>query len=847
MPKLRTKPDSTTGIPSPIQISIDKIQFNKTVFGDIFSAVVWPESVDDQLFVDFTVKNKSADVSVPFSVVTGDVFDGDVTVMSSGYGQLEFFQFSSTIDSPIGPGESAVGTVKLKWDANWKPNEAGYCYLGLTYWEKTQESRAGDRTYDVGNPDYDPKAPQTLKDENGMIAKNPKARPRIPAFFRTVGTAAVMINISRPPCLQQRLGAKPDKEDSVSWENWTTTFGFVAARVYRPKTAAEIARAILDAEDANVPLRAVGAAWSLSDATLPLLSQANVKDARLPLPIVTQGPPPTVIPAIPADYNGAYVIDTTFLASSLQDRLAEIVDPDVVEHGLLVNEQKDGPKYLFHVQAGIKNADLATLLDHQLPRLALQTSGGSDGATIAGALSTGTHGADWDKAPPVDAVRAIHLIGPGAKEYWIEPSSKTITTPERVHAVYPCIDLNRVIYDDTVFYAVLVSMGCMGVIYSLVLEAVPQYGVQEATAITNWHLLKMQGGVPPGDALANPLSPGQATTLLDVLKVGSIFDLFIDGTGALPKGAPNYFIKVSFNPWPNGAGEGNFDCWVTHRAKVDVPLPKDSTCGGAGGLPSITLGVLKNTIQAAVGADLDKGIRLNNFSNSLVRADGSLPSISDTALLMLDFAKFWKYDFVPRVVNRTVLDLLQRGHAPNGQPLPDSAPQTQICRNVSYRIGAGIWGPGDSLPGRAIEVAFPCPDGLVFLDEQVLPLFKALGGAGQYVLGYIAVRICGKTRALFGMQQWDPTCLIEVVLLASEDAPSIINTIQQRALSYNPPGLLHWGLENDLVDVVAQGKPQPFVTNGAYAAWKAARVRLGHPPSSLFNNNLSRRLGLSVP
>ena len=65
-------------------------------------------------------------------------------------------------------------------------------------------------------------------------------------------------------------------------------------------------------------------------------------------------------------------------------------------------------------------ADLQQLLDHQLPRMAIQASGGSPGATLAGTLSTATHGGEWQWPLLVDRVKAVHLVAPGGVEWWIE-------------------------------------------------------------------------------------------------------------------------------------------------------------------------------------------------------------------------------------------------------------------------------------------------------------------------------------------------------------------------------------------------------------------------------------------
>ena len=73
-----------------------------------------------------------------------------------------------------------------------------------------------------------------------------------------------------------------------------------------------------------------------------------------------------------------------------------------------------------HVEAGIKLYALNDLLDRR--SLALKTLGGSSGQSLAGAVSTSVHGMDIDRGPIPDMVRAIHLVGPGGVQHWIEPS-----------------------------------------------------------------------------------------------------------------------------------------------------------------------------------------------------------------------------------------------------------------------------------------------------------------------------------------------------------------------------------------------------------------------------------------
>jgi len=47
----------------------------------------------------------------------------------------------------------------------------------------------------------------------------------------------------------------------------------------------------------------------------------------------------------------------------------------------------------------------------------MPTLGGSNGQSIVGALSTSTHGADFDEAPFCDLIHAVHLVGADGQEY----------------------------------------------------------------------------------------------------------------------------------------------------------------------------------------------------------------------------------------------------------------------------------------------------------------------------------------------------------------------------------------------------------------------------------------------
>jgi len=104
--------------------------------------------------------------------------------------------------------------------------------------------------------------------------------------------------------------------------------------------------------------------------------------------------------------------------------------------------------------------------------------GGSGGQTIVGVISTSTHGGDLGIPPLPDMVRAIYLIGPGGKEWWIEPTGQEVTQIIDAAALaesVPCV-AGRIVFNHDIFNSVLVACGRMGIIYSIVIEVSSIFG-----------------------------------------------------------------------------------------------------------------------------------------------------------------------------------------------------------------------------------------------------------------------------------------------------------------------------------------------------------------------------------
>ena len=191
---------------------------------------------------------------------------------------------------------------------------------------------------------------------------------------------------------------------------------------YNAMTAA-MQELVARAQAANVRLRAAGAGWSLSEAP------------------VTEG----------------WMLNTQPLDLTFR------LDPQMV-----VDNTPDHVASLRFVQCGIGVAQLSALLRQD--GLSLKTSGASNGQTLAGAISTGTHGAALEVGAMQDYVCGIHLIPDARRSVWLERASRPVTTAAFAAALGA--ELRR---DDGLFEAALVSFGSFGIIHGLLIETEPVY------------------------------------------------------------------------------------------------------------------------------------------------------------------------------------------------------------------------------------------------------------------------------------------------------------------------------------------------------------------------------------
>lgn len=233
----------------------------------------------------------------------------------------------------------------------------------------------------------------------------------------------------------------------LTQQKWTSKHGTVTqvpAKIAYPKNldeagvrpaegawrlgCAALSTLVKAAEAAGVTLSPVGSAWSLSE--------------------VLRVPPK------------GWLLETSYLT-------------EIPVIGMKADHLEPGsafdPKLLVYAQAG--NTVSRMHIELATRGLALPTSGASCGQTLAGAISTNTHGAAVRYGALPDMVRAVHAIVAGGESVWIEPVSRPVVSAAWCQAV----GARLVREDDEVFAASVVAFGTMGLVHAYLLEVEPMY------------------------------------------------------------------------------------------------------------------------------------------------------------------------------------------------------------------------------------------------------------------------------------------------------------------------------------------------------------------------------------
>jgi L-gulono-1,4-lactone dehydrogenase len=134
---------------------------------------------------------------------------------------------------------------------------------------------------------------------------------------------------------------------------------------------------------------------------------------------------------------------------------------------------------LVRVGSGTTVRELNRVLWEQMGK-SLPVLGGFDGQTLGGVLPTGTHGSVLKHGPLAEMIRSMDFVRADGTKVRIE-RPPGLTDPVAFQRAHPDMQL---VQDATSFNAAIVHMGTMGVVHSMVLEAVPKFHMNEVRTVT---------------------------------------------------------------------------------------------------------------------------------------------------------------------------------------------------------------------------------------------------------------------------------------------------------------------------------------------------------------------------
>lgn len=534
----------------------------------------------------------------------------------------------------------------------------------------------------------------------------------------------------------------PTFNSDGSISNYGGTQSFTPSAAKMPLSLADLVLVIKEAQENGEQAHAMGSFWSYSDC---------------------------------ANTDGASIFTGNLNAELSLPLLQSALKPNA-------------PPNLFYAQAGMRIREAYLALQNR--GLAFESLGGQSGQTLAGAISTGTHGADFragalpdsNVAPALaDSVLAIHLIGPGNTQFWVEPSVGVTDPVLLTQNVVPTVNIANVIYDDTIFNACLVALGSLGVIYAVLLRVRQNYDLIETTSESTWEVFSTN----PGTWLN---SPGITS------------------------------LQLAVDPYPQG--DGTHYCLIITRTEATATAPGNRPSGDM-------LGVTENLLAALTASGVRGAPIAGWFAhNEALSSDPDAVKIAKLAEKVLSDAP-------------ELLPIMKIYYAPIQRAQWPPATFRGWAHSVMDR---GYGSPVvNSLPSNSFECFFPgvTPSGAKgFADFVNLALSQIGPDPTTILVGYIALRFTGKTRALLGQQQWNPTCAVEISTVPVGNIARTLDELANSAYSFG--GLLHWG---QMIDRGIQGRRQLYPQSDAWVT-AFARIATDAPNPRMFANDLTDRWGL---
>ena len=660
---------------------------------------------------------------------------------------------------------------------------------------------------------------------------------------------------------------------------------------------------------ASQRLRAAGSHWALSAAAISDHTFIETHDPKEFFPAMGR----TLRDVVPGCLSDAFLTKLNNVTSTNAATGLISVPPSYFVHF-------ESGKRVYQLYAELDRGDstvpnsLAVLMQTKfgnnkfLGSWGFSTLGGAGGQTVVGALSTGTHGGDFERPPIADSVVALHVVLDGGKHLWIERGTRSdpfMTDPQKLVAHFGQAKFGgpqnfEVLYSDAALNAAMIQVGRFGVVYSAVLMAEPQYGLREELVSDSWENVK--------DKIADPNS-----------------DLFIKPLG----GTAQRFLQIAVNPVPLADGTKH-QAGVMRRWTVPVATLQNSVTGNVswGGAPSPKgrperVGNVENEndpmlksprfahagnqIGFAPDEDTDP-LSLNlldaacadaNFIIGIIEAvigeiedfidsngtviGGSLGAAAATGLgapvlveliplLLLILAFLLAFLAATQAAGQSTLgdvfDDLRGGLLNDPVTRPAGI---LVWRAIVSKVWESQQSPHDyaaisyaimdthnyrdlscAVNVRSLEVFFDAADPalVTFVDRLLKFEIDQEFQHGHSVAGYVSLRFCGQTSALIGQERFARTVAIECSGLADVNGSiQFVDFAEKLALDPNIKGILHWGQQNTSTQAQVEFRFGDSVSQpgGPLHTWRGVLATLTENGRlDGFSSEFTRRAGLEV-
>lgn len=479
------------------------------------------------------------------------------------------------------------------------------------------------------------------------------------------------------------------------------------------------------------------------------------------------------------------VIRTEGLDAVLTDVLPRALRPEL-----------ESERSLFlHVEAGVKIHRLNVILEGL--GLAMPTLGASRGQSLAGVISTGVHGSHVDQPPIADNVRALHIVGPGGQEWWLEPETDPVTDPlamKRLRDEGVLCGSIRIVYDDDLFNAALVAGGCAGVIYAAVLKARTAYNLISTTRSATWAQAQayirnriIASRRLPAYCEINVNPADMSCILIERVEVAATTRLI----RATPAAGPDAAVLGAAISIFGGPAIATF-----FAAIGDYIARTTAEIAALNAIPVPGLGQYLAAQKTAEALDT-----VVEWHELLVRLGLAGLHHSDPQrvadLVPVAVNLIWKIGLFI-VPGRDIVNQLQRmiidGQRPVGLTLLPSyealTGQPTIPADLTGYDGSQSHPPTERMI-QSFEYGVPADRAIEFVERIRAEVARLRGGPDALIVN-VNLRFTRRSRALIAMQQFDRTCHAEVYTVRGLDGNAAFHAVLER-IAAEFGATPHWG------------------------------------------------------